>query len=124
MKTLKATFTGCADEKHPGFTVGKQYDIEDHGDGYISTYDDDGCYRAVENGAFYKFELLDGDQSFETETDCAGAASYGDKKPRLRYYINEHEVDMIEFGNVRYTVDQLDEDGVKCDTIKFEVKFQ
>ena len=31
---------------------------------------------------------------------------------------------MIEFENVRFTVEQLDEDGVKCDTIKFEVKFE
>ena len=31
---------------------------------------------------------------------------------------------MIEFGNVGRTVYELDRDGVKCDTIKFEVKFE
>ena len=124
MKTLKATFTGSVNGKHPGFTVGKQYDIKDYGDDYISTYDDDGCYRAVENGAFHKFVIHKESQDFVTETERSSIASVGDKKPKLRYYINGHEVDMIEFGNVRYTVDELDEDGVKCDTIMFEVKFE
>ena len=124
--TSKAVYLGNINGDYCGFfTVGGQYDIYDSGDDYIEVIDDDGCYRQIKNKSYHKFKIKNGDcDCFITETECAVTPSGNDKKPELRYYINGHEVDMIEFANVRYTVDQLDEGGVKCDTIKFEVKFE
>ncbi|APU93236.1 virion structural protein [Escherichia phage vB_EcoS-IME253] len=116
-RTSKAVYLGNNDDVYYGFTVGKEYEIVSYtDDDLILIVDDDGECRGINNGAFHKFEL--------SVTECAAAATGNNKRPDLRYYINGHEVDMIEFENVRYKVDQLDEDGVKCDTIKFEVKFE
>lgn len=124
MNTSKAVYIGNTDDKYCGFTVGKKYDVRNYeDDNYIGAFGDDGAYRHIKNGEFHKFRIIDGGD-FVTENECAVKDSRDDKKPELRYYINGYEVDMIEFANVRYTVDKLDEDGVKCDTIKFEVKFQ
>ena len=120
----KALYLGNTNNKDCGFTVYKEYDIYDFEDGYIGAYDDNDSYLYFKNGAFHKFKLHDGDIYFITETQCAVMPPSDDKKTELRYYINGHEVEMIEFENVRYTVDQLGKDGVKCDTIKFEVKFE
>lgn len=124
-RTSKAVYLGNIGNEDCGFTVGKEYDVHNYEteDNYIGAFGDDGGYRHIKNGAFHKFGLLD-DDHFVTETECAVTPTLNDEKPKLRYYINGHEVDMIEFENVRYKVDQLDEDGVKCDTIKFEVKFE
>lgn len=120
----KALYLGNTKNEDCGFTVGKEYKIHDFGSGYIGVYDDNGYYRYIDNGAFQKFKTHDEHGYFVTKTECAVMLPGHDKKPEIRYYINGHEVDVIEFGNVRYAVNQLDEDGVKCDTIKFEVKFE
>lgn len=124
MNTSKAVYLGNTDDKYWGFTVGKKYDVRNYqDDNYISVFGDDGGYRHIKNGEFHKFRIIDVDD-FVTENECAVKESRDDKKPELRYYINGYEVDIIEFANVRYTVDKLDDGGVKCDTIKLEVKFQ
>ena len=125
----RASYLGSTNNENRGFTVDKEYKINDFGDGYIGVFDDYGVYRYIENGEFHKFRLhkfrlLEVDDSFVTETECAVTPTLNDEKTKLRYYINGNEVEMIEFENVRFTVEQLDEDGVKCDTIKFEVKFE
>lgn len=119
-------YLGNDDEEYCGFTVGNKYKALRYNteDSYIMAFDDNSACRHIINGVFHKFKILDDDDDFVIENESSCMASVGDKKLELRYYINGHEVDIIEFGNVRYTVDQLDEDGVKCDTIKFEVKFQ
>lgn len=120
----KALYLGNIGNEDRGFTVGKEYKINDLGEGDIGTYDDYGVYRYTENGEFHKFRLLEVDDSFVTETECAVTPTLSDEKPKLRYYINGNDVDMIEFENVRHKVLELDAYGVKCDTIKFEVKFE
>ena len=120
----KAVYLGNTHGYHCSFTVGKEYDVCDFKGGFIELYDDNGNHRLVKNGAFHEFNLLGVDDSFVTETECEVVSSGVDKNPRLRYYINGHEVDEIEFGNVRRTVYELGRDGIKCDTIKFEVKFE
>ena len=120
----KALYLGNTDNEDCGFTPGMKYRIHDFGDGYVGVYDNYDVYRFIKNGEFHKFEIRDEGCSLVTEIECAVMPPRDDKKPELRYFINGHEVGMIEFENVRYKVDQLDEDGVKCDTIKFEVKFE
>lgn len=120
----KALYLGNIGNEDCGFTVGKEYKLNDFGEGDFGTYDDYGVYRYIKNGEFHKFKLHCEDEYFATETECAVMPLSDDKSPELRYYINGHEVGMVEFGNVRYKVLELDEDGVKCDTIKFEVKFE
>lgn len=124
--TSKVVYLGNTDYEYHGFTVGKEYKAHNYNteDNYISTYDDNGSHRRINNGTFHKFILLDDDEGLVNETDCAVAAPDNDKRPNLRYYINGHEVDAIEFENVRHKVLELDDYGVKCDTIKFEVKFE
>lgn len=123
--TLKAVYLGNTIGEYCGFTVDKEYDVHNYEteDNYIEAIDDDGTYRHIKNGVFHKFGLLNEDD-FVTEIECAATATENNKKPYLRYYINGHEVDVTEFGSVGRTVYELDRDGVKCDTIKFEVKFE
>lgn len=125
-KFSNAVYLGNTDGEYCGFTVGKEYAVHNYDteDNYIAAFGDDGGYRQIKNGAFHLFMINGEFDGFVTETECEVRATHNDKKPDLRYYINGHEVDMIEFENVRYKVEQLDEDGVKCDTIKFEVKFE
>ena len=121
----KAVYLGNINGDHCGFTVGEQYDVFDAVDDYIEVIDDDGCYRKIKNKSYHKFKISNGAYDcLITEGECAVMPISDDKKPKLRYYINGHEFDMIEFGNVRRTVYELDRDGIKCDTIKFEVKFE
>lgn len=120
---LKALYLGNTYDECCEFTPGREYDFCDLGDGFIGLCDDNDTERCIKNGAFYKFKLINED-NFVTENECAVIASRSDKKPGLRYYINGHEVDEIEFGSVYRTVYELDRDGIKCDTIKFEVKFE
>lgn len=122
---LNAVYLGNTDEEYCGFTVGKEYevDIYNYENDYIATFDDDGVCRHVKNGAFHKFGLPN-DGDFVTETECAVGASDIEEKAELRYYINGHEVGAVEFANVRDKVLELDDGGVKCDSIKFEVKFE
>lgn len=124
--SVKAKYLGNTNNEYAGFTELKQYEAYDYGDGFIGVYDDSGTFRQVKNDAFHNFKIInnDDDECFVTETKCAVMVPAIDEKPDLRYYINGHEVDMIEFSNVRCQVLELDEDGVKCDTIKFEVKFE
>ncbi|QXV76136.1 hypothetical protein bas01_0005 [Escherichia phage AugustePiccard] len=124
-KKSKAVYLGNTEGEYYGFTVGNEYDVHNYEteDNFIGTFGDDGGYRHIKNGAFHKFELLE-DYDFVTESECAVMPLSSDKQPELRYFINGHEFNKIEFENVRYTVNQLDEGGVKCDTIKFEVKFE
>lgn len=122
-RTSKAVYLGNIGNEYCGFTVGNDYEIYDFEDGYIGVRDNNGTHLCIKNGASHKFGLLD-DDHFITETECAVTPTLNDEKPKLRYYINGHEVDMIEFGNVGRTVYEFDRDGVKCDTIKFEVKFE
>ncbi|QXV81831.1 hypothetical protein bas03_0004 [Escherichia phage JulesPiccard] len=122
--TSKAVYIGNNDDKYCGFTPGNEYDVCVLDDGFLGVYDDDDIHRCIKNGTLHEFKLDCEDGHFVTETECEVMPPIDNKKPELRYYINGHEVDMVEFGNVRYTVEQLNEDGVKCDTIKFEVKFE
>ncbi|CAJ42226.1 virion structural protein [Escherichia phage Rtp] len=116
-RTSKAVYLGNNDDVYYGFTVGKEYEIVSYtGDDLILIADDDGECRGINNGAFHKFEL--------SETECAAAATGNNKRPDLRYYINGHEVDLLEFDKVRSHTLELAHLGVKCDTIKFEVKFE
>ncbi|QGH76704.1 hypothetical protein [Escherichia phage BEK3] len=125
-RTSKVVYLGSNTGECGGFTVGKEYKAYNYNTeyNYISTYDDKGSYRQIKNGAFHHFKLHDEDDHFVTETECAVMQPSEDKKPSLIYCINGHEVDMIEFENVRHKVLELDAYGVKCDTIKFEVKFE
>ena len=123
----KALYLGNIDNEDCGFTVGKKYrvnrfDTED--ENYFWCVDDHDGYRYIKNGEFHKFKLSDDDDHFVTETECAVMPPSDDKNPGLTYYINGHEVDEIEFGSVYRTVYELDRDGIKCDTIKVEVKFE
>lgn len=122
--TSKAVYLGNIGNENCGFTVDKEYKINYFSEGDIGTYDDYGVYRYIKNGEFHKFGIREEGEGFVTENECASKATDNNKKPYLRYYINGHEVDVIEFGNVGRTVYELDRDGVKCDTIKFEVKFE
>lgn len=122
-KNLRAVYLGNTNDEYGGFTVDKEYEIHDFVDGYVGVYDDNVSYRYIKNGEFHKFGFLSEDD-FVNETECAATATRKDKKPYLRYYINGHEVDVTEFESVGRTVYELDRDGVKCDTIKFEVKFE
>lgn len=119
----KAVYLGNTDGEYCGFTVGKEYEvyIYDAEDGYMCAIADDGGYRYINNGAFHKFGIHD-DEDLVNEAECSCVET--EPKAKLRYYINGHEVDSIEFGNVGNIVCRLNEDGVKCDTINFEVKFE
>lgn len=119
-----ALYLGNIGNEDCGFTVGMKYKIQDFEDGYIGVYDNHDVYRYIKNDSFHKFKLHCEDEYFVTETECVVMPHSDDKSPKLRYYINGHEVDMVEFGNVRHIVRQLDYDDVKCDTINFEVKYQ
>ncbi|WWD13262.1 virion structural protein [Escherichia phage RobRod40] len=128
MKSIsKAVYLGNTNGEYYGFTVGNTYSVkyfEAISENCFWCSDDDGVYRYVKNGPLHKFKLSDEDGYFVTEAECEVMPPIDDKKPELRYYINGHEVDVIEFGNVGRTVYELDRDGIKCDTIKFEVKFE
>lgn len=117
----KAVYLGNTDNEYRGLTVGKEYKIRDFGDGYIGTYDDNDCYLYVLNGKFHKFGIHDGYDGFVTESKCAVMIT---EKPGFKYYINGHEVDLLEFDKARSHTVELARLGVKCDTIKFEVKFE
>ena len=113
---MKAVFKGYKKFGSYKFTAGKIYELE-----YCSTHacyitrDDVLSLCTFENGDIY---------DFVTETEREVVSSGVDKNPGLRYYINGHEVDVIEFRNVYRTVYELYLDGIKCDTIKLEVKFE
>lgn len=119
-RTSKAVYLGNIGNEYCGFTVGKEYDVRNYetGDNYIGAFGDDGGFRHIRNGAFHEFDIREEGEGFVTETSGV------DKNPGLRYYINGHEFDEIEFGSVYRTVYELDRDGIKCDTINFEVKFE
>lgn len=119
----KAVYLGNTDGEYYGFTVGNEYVIT-HYDGYIDISKDDGRCFIVKNGVLQKFGICDVDEGLVSKTDCAAMPLSSGKKPELRYFINGYEIDMIEFANVRHKVLELNEGGVKCDTIKFEVKFE
>lgn len=125
-RTSKAVYLGNTGNEYCGFTVGKEYDIHNYetGDNYIGAFGDDGGFHHIKNGAFHQFDIREGGEGFVTENEHEVVSSGVDKNPGLRYYINGHEVDKIEFGSVYRTVYELDRDGIKCDTIKFEVKFE
>lgn len=125
--TSKAVYLGNTNGEYYGFTVGNTYSVnyfEIVGENCFWCSDDDGVCRYIKNGAFHKFEICEDGEGFITEAECADIASVEDKEPKLRYYINGHEVEVFEFEDVRVKVGKLDHDGVKCDTIKFEVKFE
>lgn len=110
------------------FTIGKVYFLnETECHGYFGVEDDTGIGGIINpNGYYYEFEVLSEDKPLSSSElpdnadDCIEAAY----KAKLRYYINEREVDMVDFENVRYRVGELNEYGVKCDSIKLEVKFE
>ena len=125
MTTLKAVYIGNDEGGYYGFTVGREYEAISYvNDSNLWVVDDDFCPRNIKNDAFHKFDIREQGEGFVTENECAVKATDNNKKPYLRYYINGHEVDVIEFESVGRTVYELDRDGVKCDTIKFEVKFE
>lgn len=95
-RTSKAVYLGNTHDEYCGFTVGKEYEIEQYtNDVLILVVDDDGECRGINNGAFHKFWINEKFDSFVTETECRIKVPAGDKKPYLRYYINEHETDVI-----------------------------
>lgn len=125
-RTSKAVYLGNIGNEYCGFTVGKEYDVHNYETryNYIGVFGDDGGFRHIRNGAFHEFDIREDGEGFVTETECAVMPPSEDKNPGLTYYINGHEVDEIEFGSVYRTVYELDRDGIKCDTIKLEVKFE
>ena len=123
----KALYLGNIDNEYCGFTVGKKYRVsrfDTDDENYFWCVDDHDGYRYIKNGEFHKFDIREEGEGFVTETEHEVVSSGVDKNPGLRYYINGHELDEIEFGSVYRTVYELDRDGIKCDTIKFEVKFE
>lgn len=135
---MKAIFKGYKNTHCYDFTIGKIYELSTTPGacGRCQVTDDNGFTFSFKPGEVYDFEviipdspitcseLFDDDYGYELMMNDILNKPQIDKKPELRCYINGREVDIIEFENVRFKVRQLDEDGVKCDTIKFEVKFQ
>lgn len=122
---MKAVFKGYKKEACGEFTIGKHYRIEPYYDveGIFIAIDDKGYRIFFKKGDdYYDFEFLIEDEQL-SHNELLGDAC-NDKKPKLRYYINGHEVDKIYFENVRYEVGRLDKCSVKHDTIEFEVKFK
>lgn len=117
----KAVYLGSTNGEYFGFTVGKEYKIHDFGDGYIGAYNDKGSYCYIKNGQFHKFRMHDGNDGFVTESKCTVMVP---EKPGFKYYINGYRVDLLEFDKAQSHVAELESLGVKCDTIKFEVKFE
>ncbi|HAN8054025.1 TPA: hypothetical protein IF905_005086 [Escherichia coli] len=122
MATSKAVYIGNNEGEYYGFTVGRNYDVLHYGNDNIWVVDDDFCPRSIKNGAFHKFKLIEDD--FATENERASKAADNNKKPYLRYYINGYAASQEEFEDVKSVIANLNMDGVKCDTIKFEVKFE
>lgn len=122
-RTSKAVYLGNTDDEYCGFTVGKEYDVHNYEseDNHIGAFADDGRYRSIKNGGFHKFEILDESDCFVTETGCK---SIDNVMPSLKFFINGHNVSPEDFEGVKSLLQKLGDDGVKCDTIKLEVKFE
>ena len=118
---MKAIFKGksgnCLWNRH--FTIGKAYDLTDNGSGNYITRDDNGVMLFFRNGHGCTFELIDESNFVKNEWFEIKCSS-----PSLKLFINGFSVSPEEFEDVKYVVERLDDDGVKCDTIKFEVKFE
>ncbi|GCG54547.1 hypothetical protein [Escherichia coli] len=122
MKTSKAVYLGNIGNENCGFTVGKKYDVHNYeDDNYIGAFGDDGGYRHIKNGEFHKFEILEeiGVLKFKIQYEFIEA-----KSKNLKYFINGVKFSRDEFSEIKQHVSNLESDGVKCDTIKFEVKFE
>lgn len=121
--TQKAVYLGNTKGKYHCFTVGKEYKVYncnvEHN--YIEVYDDDGVYRRINNGTFHKFEIREeiGVLKFKIQYEFIEA-----KSKNLKYFINGVKFSRDEFTEIKQHVSNLESGGVKCDTIKFEVKFE
>lgn len=118
---MKAIFKGSAGSEclvKRNFTVGKEYVLEDAKFGFYTTKDNEGKTLIFQNGVDYTFDLVDVSKLVKPELTTKNLM------PSLKFYINGFAVSLEEFDNVKSAVSDLDKDGVKCDTIKFEVKFE
>lgn len=119
---LKAVYLGNEDGEYRGFTVGNEYEVGNYiaENDCFGSFDDDGCYLYINNGAFHKFRIHDENGYLNLKTQD----EFISKEKQLKYYINGDAVTKCKFNDVLLCVMGFQSDWIDASSIKFEVKFE